>query len=344
MKRTNHAAPAPSILTDETIKTIDGDLLDRVVGVTQEQRHSLEEVRYMANAASKSNFYGLTEAQAFVLMELCQAEGLHPIQAVRRFDIIDGKPALKAAAMQADFLRRGGRIHWLERTSAVCSATFAHPVYQPDPLLVTVTLAELKENGVAIAKEGGLKRNYKRHPRSMLHARVISEGVRAVDPQIVVGLYTPEEVSDFDAPPPRSLPQIEPQPIATPPAPQPKVKSECYAWIEQQVQAANDHWSSTLFIESKTSQYKPICKNAWQCINGVVSQWIETGELNEDAVTTDGKRDREKIKALLANEWEQPDSAIKMDVEGYLDAKLREAAAAAGVNLDSEPATVTEAP
>lgn len=35
-------------------------------------------------------------------------------------------------------------------------------------------------------------------PRAMLSARVVSEGCRAVYPAVVCGLYTPEEVQDFD--------------------------------------------------------------------------------------------------------------------------------------------------
>jgi hypothetical protein len=52
------------------------------------------------------------------------------------------------------------------------------------------------------AKEAGLtgKDNYKKFPRQMLRARVISEGVRAVYPGVLQGMYTPEEVGEFDAP------------------------------------------------------------------------------------------------------------------------------------------------
>jgi hypothetical protein len=32
----------------------------------------------------------------------------------------------------------------------------------------------------------------------MLRARVISEGIRTVYPGVAVGIYTPEEVNDFD--------------------------------------------------------------------------------------------------------------------------------------------------
>lgn len=49
------------------------------------------------------------------------------------------------------------------------------------------------------AKAAGLggKDNWKKYPRQMLRARVISDGVRGVYPAVLQGFYTPEEVQDF---------------------------------------------------------------------------------------------------------------------------------------------------
>ena len=43
----------------------------------------------------------------------------------------------------------------------------------------------------------GGKDMWKKYPRQMLRARVISEGVRAICPGVTAGFYTPEEVADF---------------------------------------------------------------------------------------------------------------------------------------------------
>lgn len=45
------------------------------------------------------------------------------------------------------------------------------------------------------------KDTWKQYPRQMLRARVISEGIRTVYPGVAVGVYTPEEVQDFDTKP-----------------------------------------------------------------------------------------------------------------------------------------------
>lgn len=56
---------------------------------------------------------------------------------------------------------------------------------------------------IAQAKSAGLtgKDVWKQYPRAMLRARVISEGIRTVYPGVSVGVYTVEEVQDFDSKP-----------------------------------------------------------------------------------------------------------------------------------------------
>ncbi len=301
---------------------------------------SVADVKEMAAQIARSGLCGMTEAQAFVLMMVCEAKGLHHIQAIERYHIIKGRHAMRAEAVLADMIRLGWIVTWTTEVDDWTSqeATFKHPTKCPDGKAVRFSWKDAEQAGVANGE------NWRHWGPAMMRARVNTIACRMLDPGIIAGIYTTEEVMDFkeDAAA-RPTPRVEPQPVATPPAPQPKVKSECYTWIEQQVQAANDHWSATLAIEGKSMLFERLCKNAWQCINGVVSVWILNGELDGDAVTTDGKRDREKIKQLLADAWEDPECILKDDVQAYLDAKLREAADAAGVNLDAEPATVTEA-
>lgn len=150
----------------------------------------ISEVRQMAAATIKSGLsFGLqNEDAALALMLICQSENLHPMQAVRRFHIIKGRPAMRADAMQAEFQRAGGTVHWLERSNTCCRATFEHS--SGGKLTVCWTLED--------AKSAGLTSNesWRRFPRQMLAARVISEGVRAVLPAIICGMYTPEEITD----------------------------------------------------------------------------------------------------------------------------------------------------
>jgi hypothetical protein len=144
----------------------------------------------MAEVAASSKMFGFKNPQeAMAIMLLCQAEGLHPAIAMRDFHVIQGRPALKADAMLARFQQAGGSVTWKEYTNDAVTGLFTHP--QGGSLEVTWTLRQAKEIGIAS------KDNWKNYPRAMLRARVISEGIRAVFPGCVVGVYTPEEVADF---------------------------------------------------------------------------------------------------------------------------------------------------
>ena len=55
------------------------------------------------------------------------------------------------------------------------------------------------------------KSNWKTYPTQMLAARCVSEGVRALYPACLCGMYTPEEVSDFA--PPQEPTQEPPQQV-----------------------------------------------------------------------------------------------------------------------------------
>lgn len=150
----------------------------------------LNEVKEMAKHATASNLFGMPNAEsAFSLMMLCQAEGLHPMQAMRKYHIIEGKPAMRAEAMLADFQSNGGKIQWIERNDKKCSAKFSHP--SGGELTVEWTIERAQQAGLTT------KKNWLRYPCQMLAARCVSEGVRAVYPAVVCGIYTPEEVQDF---------------------------------------------------------------------------------------------------------------------------------------------------
>jgi hypothetical protein len=99
--------------------------------------------------------------------------------------------------MLARFQQAGGSVQWVERTDLKVSAKFSHPQGGEVPICWTIE----------DAKRAGLTNNdnWRKYPRQMLSARVISEGVRATYPSVVSGLYTPEEVQDFN-PSPASAP------------------------------------------------------------------------------------------------------------------------------------------
>ena len=151
----------------------------------------LSDITTMAEVAAKSKMFGFKNSEeAMAIMLLCQAESLHPAVAMRDYHVIQGRPALKVDAMLARFQQAGGSVQWKVYTDAEVTGTFSHP--QGGTLDVTWTMEQAKRIGITS------KDNWRNYPRAMLRARCLSEGIRAVYPGVVVGVYTPEEVQDFD--------------------------------------------------------------------------------------------------------------------------------------------------
>ncbi len=161
---------------------------------------SLEEMQAFAEAAVRSKFYGFKTADEMLpLMIIAQSEGRSFASVVQEYDIISGKPSLKAEAMLARFQKSGGHIQWTELSDARCAAIFSHP--QCSPVEIDWDMRR--------AQQAQIKNHmWAKYPRNMLKARVISDGVRTAFPACLGGMYTPEEVSEF-AP---ARPQVSPPP------------------------------------------------------------------------------------------------------------------------------------
>lgn len=148
----------------------------------------------MAQAIAKSGLFGLKSPdQAVALMLVAQSEGRHPASVAAEFDIIQGRPALKSQAALARFQTAGGKIQWIVRNDHECTAEFSHPA--GGTLQVSWTMDRAHAAGLTG------KQTWKQYPTAMLSARTVAEGVRAVFPACLNGVYLAEEVQDFDSRP-----------------------------------------------------------------------------------------------------------------------------------------------
>jgi hypothetical protein len=167
--------------------------MEKAVTVSQ-VNYPVEQIERMAHAFAKSGLFGIkTVEQGVALMLIAQAEGLHPAVAARDYHIIQGRPALKSDALLARFQAAGGKVVWNAYNDQEVSGTFSHP--SGGSATVVWTISQAKTAGLTG------KDVWKQYPRAMLRARVISEGIRTVFPGVSVGVYTVEEVQDFDAKP-----------------------------------------------------------------------------------------------------------------------------------------------
>jgi len=192
---------------------------------------SLEDMDRVSKSIAASGMFGVTKPeQALCLMLLCQAEGMNPIAALRRYHIIEGKPSMRADAMQGEFEARGGGIIWHTRTDSEVAATFFSDRKQIDAKATdrakaryaalrdgdTKTASELAEAGEETiirtiadvdAKKVSMswdrdkgawkkKHNWQQSPRQMLTARTITEGVRLIMPGLIAGICSPDELED----------------------------------------------------------------------------------------------------------------------------------------------------
>lgn len=130
------------------------------------------------------------ENQIFTLMMLAYKDGINPVRASMDYRIIQGKPALSSQATLVRFQKAGGKIKYLKRTDTECTIEFSHE--QAGELTVTWDMERVRQAKL------NLKRHWKQYPRQMLSARCIAEGVRALYPACLDGLYLVEEVQDFD--------------------------------------------------------------------------------------------------------------------------------------------------
>lgn len=162
----------------------------------QSSAMSITEIQQVARMVAASRLFpGIDNEQAaFTLMMLCQSEGLHPMAAVKRYHIIKGRPSMRADAIQAEFQRQGGSLLILEKSERRAAAVFYHPSYPgKDGFELSVSIEDLSgPGGVAVAND-----MYKKWPRQMLWARLVSEGVRTILPGVIVGIYSDAEVEDM---------------------------------------------------------------------------------------------------------------------------------------------------
>ena len=178
----------------------------------------MADIQKMAQVAADSKMFGFkNQAEAMAIMLLCQAEGMHPAIAMRDYHVINGRPSMKADAMLARFQLAGGKVHWPRMDDAEVTGVFSHPAGGEATITwndETIKRAELSRNPM-----------HQKYPRQMKRARCISEGIRAVYPACVAGVYTPEEVQDFAPTKGAKVVDVAPDPE---PEPEPDLKGYLY--------------------------------------------------------------------------------------------------------------------
>jgi hypothetical protein len=156
---------------------------------------TVQDVWEMANYVAEAKCFPVaTPQQAFALFMLAQSKGLHPMAALERYHVMSiagrAQVNMKAAAIQAEFQARGGRIEPTEDSPTRQAAIFSHPL-QPKPREYEYTMREAQDTGDAKRNP-----NYQTRPRDMLWARLVSRACNRIDPGIKTGIMSDVEAED----------------------------------------------------------------------------------------------------------------------------------------------------
>jgi hypothetical protein len=204
----------------------------------------IQAIQVMGEMIAGSGMFGCTKVeQGMVLAMQCLAEGKAPLELAKTYHILDGKLTMRSDAMLGRYLTSGGKVKWLVRNDTEVKGLW---ICDENEIEIGVKLEDMKANGVAMGKTG-IKENWKKYPKQMLTARCISEAVRLLMPQIISGVYTPEEVQDFTS-------NDKPLPVTRVQAPQVAVSQ--VEVVEDAPQALANRLDAVLKrFEPKASEY-----------------------------------------------------------------------------------------
>lgn len=167
---------------------------------------NMSEFLALAKEFEKSGMFGCSlPGQGAVLLSTCMTDRISPIEFIRTYHLIEGRPAMRADAMLAKFVQAGGRYRITAFTAEKAEAVFS---FGDNEMTMGMTMKEAEAAGLTKSKSGKIKDNWASFPRQMLWARVVSSAIRLVAPGIVAGVYTPEEAQDFDKASPPDEPVI----------------------------------------------------------------------------------------------------------------------------------------
>lgn len=132
---------------------------------------------------------GLKPDAIFTVILLGAELGIAPITALRMIHVIDGKPSLSADCMVSLCMRSPHCKYFTLISSDSKRCVYeAMRVGDPKPVRLEYTIEQAQQAGVTN------KDNWRKYPAQMLRARCISGLARAVFPDIISGLYDPEEL------------------------------------------------------------------------------------------------------------------------------------------------------
>lgn len=158
----------------------------------------VEFICQMGAAIHQSGFFGcVNEMQGRVIAADCLARKTPILERAATDHIIEGKLSMRADAMLAAFIERGGKVKWLKLGDDGIEARAKWTDREGQTLEVPYTIEDAKR--AKLVKADKPNSNWHKTPGEMLRARLISKAVRLLDPKCIAGRYTPEELDPDSA-------------------------------------------------------------------------------------------------------------------------------------------------
>lgn len=152
---------------------------------------------FFAQTALKAQFLKFNNLeQAKQLAMTAIIRGVDMLEVCLAFDIIGGRLSKKSSAMLAEYKSRGGKYKIVSRTADLASIEYT---YEGQSQSFSLSWADVQHESYCYEKDGKtLKPRYATpHSRSqMMWARLVSDSVRTIMPEVTGGYYTPEEMQD----------------------------------------------------------------------------------------------------------------------------------------------------
>lgn len=141
----------------------------------------------LAKVAAQSGYSGKNEVQAMFVMLKGFEIGISPMQALDGITVISGKTTVSPQLMLA-LINRSGELEdmKIESTDTECKVSMTRKGRSEHTEIFTM------KDAVAMQLAG--RDNWKKQPKVMLKWRAVSACARVVFPDVIQGMYTPEEM------------------------------------------------------------------------------------------------------------------------------------------------------
>lgn len=147
-------------------------------------------------------------ADIFAILVMGQELGIAPMTALQSINNIQGKPTISPQLMialaRAKFPNAYIEIKVNEEKQTATCSTARDLAQIEHAYTATWTMEKAKAMGLAV------KDNYKKQPTNMLKWRAVAESFRVTFPDVLMGLYAPEEFQDFDGKEIRTVENLTP--------------------------------------------------------------------------------------------------------------------------------------